>query len=88
MSAATWRIDVGRVVLTGAAPTDLDVSQIRDLVVQAVASGLAETSLPRGRTARVAVRVDAGSLGSGESAVAQAIGSAVVAAIGGGGRHG
>ena len=88
MSATTWRIDIGRVVLTGAAPTNLDVSQIRDLVVQAVASGLAETRLPRGRTGRVAVWVDAGSLGSGEPAVAHAIGSAVVAAIGGEGRHG
>jgi hypothetical protein len=88
MNAATWRINVGRVVLTGAAPANLDVSQIRDLVGQALASGLAEASLPRGRTARAAVQVDAGPLGSGEPAVAHAIGSAVVAAIGGAGGHG
>ena len=75
------RIDIERVVVTGTPVDGLDVMQLRSLVGQEVATGLANIDLPRGRTMRMGVRLETGSLGTTAASVSRAVGSGIVTAI-------
>ena len=75
------RIDIDRVLVSGAAVECLDAAQVRALVGRAVAAALTPEDLPRGRSARVAVQVAAGPLGTSAESVSRAVGSGIVTAI-------
>ncbi len=87
MTRAPYRVEVERVVVTGAGAAALDVAELRGLVERAVAQEAARAPLPAGRAVRASVRVTAASLAT-PGAVAAAVAAGVVRALGGGGSRG
>ena len=85
MRRAPCRVDVERVVVTGAAPRALDAEALRGLVEHAVAQEAARAPLPAGRAVRASVRITAASLAT-PGAVAGAVAEGVTRAMGGGPR--
>jgi len=80
-----WRIDVGRVVVTGT-PRGLDAGELRGLVGSAIGERLRTAEIPPIRRASAVVRVDAGRLAGGSPAVADSVAGAILGAVVGGGR--
>lgn len=88
MSTHTFRIDIDRVVVTGATVADLDPAELRRLVREAVVAGLSDSGLPAGRAGHASIRVAAPAIGAGNTSVSRAVGSGIVGAVNGGRRHG
>jgi len=83
MTHVPYRVEVGRVVITGAGVAALDAAELRALVEQAVAREAARAPLTAVRAVRASVRVTAASLAT-PGAVAGAVATGVVRALGGG----
>ncbi len=91
MSSRSVRIDIDRIVVTGAQVAGLDPAQLRVLVQEAVVGGLARSSLPAGRVVQASIQVQAPALGTGNGPLSRTVGAAVVNAVNrshGAGRHG
>jgi hypothetical protein len=78
-----WRIDVGRVVVTGA-PRGLDAGELRGLVGSAIGERLRAAQVPPIRRVSAMLRVDAGRIAGGAPAVADQVAGAIVGSVGGG----
>ncbi|MFD0119443.1 hypothetical protein ACFVZL_36235 [Streptomyces sp. NPDC058320] len=78
------RVEVDRVVVLGTQVADLSTEELRELVAAAVTREVRRTRLPAGRTVRASVRLPARPVDGGGRAVADAIGSGVAQALGGG----
>jgi len=78
-----WRIDVRRVVVTGA-PRGLDAGELRALVGSAVGERLRAAEISPIRRAAATLRVDAGRIAGGSPAVADSVAGAIVGAVAGG----
>jgi hypothetical protein len=87
MTRPPYRVEVERVVITGARAAALDAAALRELVERAVAQETVRAPLPAGRAVRASVRVAAASLAT-PGALAGAVAAGVVRAMGGGGSHG
>jgi len=79
----THHIVVDRVVVRGAAVNRIDSQELQSLVEASVARGLADATLPSGRTMRAEVRITSRSVASGAAGIASAVGAAVAQATGG-----
>ncbi|MCI0345579.1 MAG: hypothetical protein L0221_09080 [Chloroflexi bacterium] len=80
-----WRVDVGRVVVTGA-PRGLDAVELRALVGSAIGDRLRTAEVPPIRRVTPTLRVDAGRMAGGAPAVADRVAGAIVGSMGGRGR--
>jgi hypothetical protein len=78
-----WRIDVGRVVVTGA-PRGLDATELRALVSGAVSERLRTAEVSPIRRTAATLRVDAGRIAGGPTAVADSVAGAIVGSVAGG----
>jgi hypothetical protein len=87
MSRTVVRVEVDRVVVTGADVATLRAPELRAMVERAVARAVERAPLPAGRAAHGSVGVEAASLAS-PPAVAAAVARGVVHAMGGGRGHG
>jgi hypothetical protein len=89
MTRHVYRVDVGRVVVTGAGAARIDARELRTLVENAVAREMANCALPGGRTRRATVSVNTPALtGSSAPALAGAVAAGLARALGGGSPHG
>jgi hypothetical protein len=92
VSRIVYRVDVGRVIVSGVSPSTmarLDRAALQTLVTQAVAERLAGAALPAGRATRTTVQVTDRSVSTGGApAVAAAVATQVVRAATGGARRG
>jgi hypothetical protein len=89
MNRDRWEIDVDRVVIHGAGTRGLDVTEVRQLVADAVVARLSVAPLPPGRAMRAEVVLRTGPLtSSGSRGVARAVADGVLAAVSGGRSHG
>ena len=89
MTRRVYRVEVGRVVVSGVGAGPLDARELQALVEGAVARELANAALPTGPTMHASVQVQGRSLATGGmSAVAAAVAAGVRRAAGGGPRHG
>jgi len=88
MSDRSVRIDIDRVVVTGAAVAHLDPAELRLLVHDAVVAGLADTALPAGRAVLASIQVPAPALGASNASVSRAVSSGIVGTATGAVRHG
>ena len=78
-----WRIDVARVVVTGA-PHGLDAAELRALVGSAIGQRLRMAEVHPLRRVSAMLRVDAGRIAGGAPAVADRVAGAIVASVAGG----
>lgn len=76
-----WRIDVARVVVTGA-PRGLDAGELRALVGSAIGERLRTAEVHPIRRVSAMLRVDAGRIAGGAPAVADRVAGAVVNSVG------
>jgi hypothetical protein len=81
VTRAPYRVEVERVVVTGAEVAALDAAELRGLVERAVAQEAARAPLPPGWAVRASVRMTAASLAT-PGAVAVAVAAGVVRAMG------
>jgi len=77
-----WRVDVGRIVVTGA-PRGLDPGELRTLVGSAVGERLRAAEISPIRRVAATLRVDAGRIARGSPAVADSVAAAIVGAVAG-----
>ena len=76
----TWRIDIGRVRVVGAATAAMAAADVHAQIAQALQLALRTSSLPEGRTSRQSVQVRATALHTAP-AVATAVATGVVHAV-------
>lgn len=88
MSDRSVRIDIDRVVVTGATVADLDPAELRLLVHDAVVAGLADAGLADARAVHASIQVPAPALGASNASVSRAVGSGIVGAATGAVRRG
>jgi hypothetical protein len=76
----TWRIEIGRVRVVGAATTGMAPGNVRAQIEHAVRLALRTASLPKGRASRQTVQVNTTAL-QGAPAVASAVAHGVTHAV-------
>ncbi|MGZ6092914.1 MAG: hypothetical protein ACXWUG_12875 [Polyangiales bacterium] len=82
MTPKSYRIDVDRVVVTGAGASSIAPTELRALVEAAVVRELTNAALPNGRAVRTSVRVDTPSSTMGDGGgLAGVIAGGVVRAV-------
>lgn len=87
MTRTLYRVDVARVVITGARAGRWDAAELRALAEQAVAGEAARAPLPAGRAVCGSLRIDLTSPAT-PGGVAGAVAMGVARAMRGGGDHG
>ena len=82
MTRHVWRIEIGRVAVSGVDARRIDRTELRSLIEHALARDVANGPLPGGRTVRTVVRVDAPRFAGDGHALAAAVSTALARAIG------
>lgn len=82
MTRHVWRIEIGRIAVSGVDARRIDRNELRQLIEHALARDLTNGPLPSGRTVRTAVRLDSPRFAGHGQDIAAAVSTAVGRAIG------